>query len=138
MHDTTVTRNLLSYIEENLEQNLTLGKIAQDLHYSKFYIARTFKNDTGITLYQYIRNRRLSEAAWKLVKTGKTLAEISYEAGYHSQQAFTQAFHGAYASTPQSYRKTGIFFPKQIRIELKSDTVNKLFSYLSTEREAAA
>ena len=58
MDSMPLTEKVLLYIENNLDKKLTLEKIAEELHYSKFYMARTFKEDTGCTLYKYIRGRR--------------------------------------------------------------------------------
>lgn len=117
MCDMEITRKILSYIEKNLAKELTLEKIAKEFNYSRFYLARTFKADTGCTLHKYIRGRRLDEAAAKLAKTGEPIVEIAYEAGYSSQQAFTQAFHNEYFCTPQEYRRIGVFIPKQDKLE---------------------
>ncbi len=116
MKDVSITKNVLLYIEKNLSQDLSSGKIARELNYSKFYMARTFKSDTGVTLYKYIQGRRLDESARKLAETDQPIAEIAFEAGYGSQQAFTQAFRCAFSCTPQEYRRIGIFTPKQDRI----------------------
>lgn len=91
MSDTEITKRLLSYIEDNLDKELTLEKIAKDLNYSRFYMARIFKENTETTIYKYIQGRRLSEAAGKLAGTGQPIVEIALEAGYGSQQAFTTA-----------------------------------------------
>lgn len=111
MEDISITKRILLYIEDNMDLKLSLEKIAEDLNYSKFYIARTFKNNTGMTLYKYIRGRRLDEAARKLAETNQPIVEVAFEAGYSSQQAFTQAFRCVYAHTPQEYRRRGIFIP---------------------------
>ena len=118
MTSRAVTKQILLYIEDHLDQDLSLEKIAGEFHYSKFYIARTFKNHTGVTLYKYIQGRRLDEAARKLTETDQPIVEIALEAGYGSQQAFTQAFRCACLCTPQEYRRIGVFIPKQNRIEL--------------------
>ena len=120
MKGKAIANRILSYIERNLEKDLTLEEIARKFHYSKFYVERVFKEHTGQPLYQYIKNRRLNEAAKKLVETRQPIVEIALEAGYRSQQAFTQAFHDAYASTPQKYRRIGIFVPRQVRIDLSA------------------
>lgn len=52
MKDMPVTKKVISYIEENLDKELSLGKIAEALSYSKFYLARTFKEDTEIMIHQ--------------------------------------------------------------------------------------
>lgn len=138
MSDKRITEKILCFIEENLKEDLTLEKIAAALNYSKFYAARKFKEDTGVTLYQYIRGRRLDEAAADLVETKRSVLEIAFEAGYGSQQAFTQAFHGAYGYTPQEYRRIGTFRPRQNRIETDGRTGYKMFlSDLMKGRAAA-
>lgn len=118
MHDITLVENVIAYVEEHLDADLSLNRIAGDLNYSKFYIARVFAEKTGSTIYKYIQGRRLTKAAEKLVKTKKPIIEIAYEAHYNSQQAFTLAFRNLYLCTPQTYRKRGMFYPKQNRISL--------------------
>ena len=118
MGDMSITKKVLLYIENNLDKELSLEKIAKELSYSKFYIARTFKDNTGTTLYKYIQGRRLDEAARKLAETKQPIVEIAFEAGYSSQQAFTRSFRCTYICTPQQYRRIGIFTPKQSRIHM--------------------
>lgn len=123
----SMTKRIILYIENNLNKDLSLEKIAKELSYSKFYMARTFKNNTGITLYKYIQGRRLTVAAKKLTETKQPVIEIAFEAGYSSQQAFTKAFHYEYGCTPQKYREIGLFIPKQNKIRMKrfSNTYEK-------------
>ena len=120
MKGKSVVNRILSYVEKNLENNLTLEEIARELHYSKFYVERVFKEHTGQPLYRYMKNRRLNEAAKKLVETKRPIVEIALEAGYRSQQAFTQAFHEVYGLSPQKYRKFGKFVSIQERIDLSA------------------
>lgn len=118
MEERTITKRVLTYIEDNLYQELSLKKIAEDLNYSKFYIARTFKEHTGVTLHKYIQRRRLDEAARKLVQTRQPIVEIAFEAGYGSQQAFTRIFRHVYLRSPQEYRQIGVYRPGQGRIQM--------------------
>lgn len=118
MGKVSVTEKVLSYIEDHLGQELSLEEIARELNYSKYYVARAFKENTGMTLHKYIQGRRLSEAARKLAQTEQPIIEVAFDAGYSSQQAFTQAFHREYLCTPQEYRRIGRFTPRQDRIRL--------------------
>ncbi len=120
MSENTVVEKIVDYIEKHLNEDLYLDKIAKDLNYSKFYIARTFSEKTGVTIYKYIQGRRLALAAQKLVETKKPIIEIAYEAQYSSQQAFTLAFNQLYLCTPQIYRKNGVFYAKQLSIRMRS------------------
>lgn len=113
MSEEKMIKKVSSYIDDHIEEDLSLDKIADALNYSKFYIARTFAEETGCTIYKYIQGRRLTLAAKKLVETKEPIIEIAYEAHYNSQQAFTLAFGRLYQCTPQAYRKRGIFYPKQ-------------------------
>lgn len=113
MKSQPIVEIIVSYVEDNLDKDLSLDHISKELNYSKFYMARVFSECIGSTLYKYIQGRRLTEAARKLADTDKPIVEIAYEARYNSQQAFTLAFHQLYGCTPQVYRRSGIFIPKQ-------------------------
>ena len=119
MKDDKIVKKIASYIETHLDEDLSLEGIANNLHYSKFYLARIFAEQTGSTIGKYIQRRRLTLAAQKLVETNKPIVEISYEAHYNSQQAFTLAFRRLYLCTPQVYRRRGRFDIRQPQIRMK-------------------
>ena len=131
MSEHAIVDRITDYIEKHLEQDLSLDRIAMDLNYSKFYIARTFAEKTGTSIYKYIQGRRLTLAAKELVETKKPIIDIAYEAHYNSQQAFTLAFHQLYQCTPKVYRKNGIFYPRQLRMNMQNT------SWMKGERMAA-
>lgn len=120
MGESNIVKKIASYIENHLEEDLSLDKIAEELHYSKYYLARVFTEKTGCTIYKYIQGRRLTLAARELVETKKPIIEIACDAHYSSQQAFTLAFEQLYLCTPQVYRKRGTFYPKQSGIDMQS------------------
>lgn len=64
-----VVEKVIDYIERNLEKELNLDNISKNIGYSKFYLNRIFTAHTGITIYKYLQNRRLTVAAEKPVKT---------------------------------------------------------------------
>ena len=138
MGKASVTEEVLSYIEDHLGQDLSLEEIARELNYSKYYVARAFKENTGMTLHKYIQGRRLSEAARKLAQTRQPILEVAFDAGYGSQQAFTQAFHREYLCTPQEYRRIGRFVPRQGRIKMGAGRGIVLYMRFSLERGIAA
>lgn len=119
MSENNIVKETVAYIENHISEDLSLDRIAKELNYSKFYIARIFAKETGCTIYKYIQGRRLTLAARKLVETKEPIIEIAYEAHYNSQQAFTLAFHQLYLCTPQTYRKNGVFLPKQTTVCMK-------------------
>lgn len=118
-----IVKKVIDYIEGHLEEELSLDRISKRIGYSKFYLNRIFTEYTGITLYKYLQNRRLTVAAEKLVKTDKPIVQIAYEAGYDTQQSFSFAFKQIYSCPPKIYRDTGIFRPKQSRISMNCSYV---------------
>ncbi len=111
-----VIKKVVAYIERHLQEPMHLKEVAQTAGYSAFHLNRMFAAETGCTIHRYICARRLTAAAEKLVKTKLPIVQISVEAGYASQQAFSSAFKKLYLCSPQAYRDRGIFIPKQGRI----------------------
>ncbi|MCI8401636.1 MAG: helix-turn-helix transcriptional regulator [Lachnospiraceae bacterium] len=113
-----VVRKVIDFIENNLEKEISLDNISKNIGYSKFHLNRIFTEYTGVTIYKYLQNRRLTLAAEKLVKTNMPIIQIAYEAGYDTQQSFSFAFKQVYLYPPKVYRRIGIFMPKQDRISM--------------------
>ena len=114
MNKSEIIENTIQYIELQLKKDgkaLSLDEIANKIGYSKFYLNRIFRAQVGATIHQYVLERRLSAAAEKLVCTDKSIVDIAYEAGYQSQQTFTNVFSGAYLCSPLKYRMAQRYIP---------------------------
>lgn len=131
-------KKVLDYIEENLEDEISLDNVSKNIGYSKFYLNRIFTEYTGTTIYKYLQNRRLTIAAKKLVETDKPIAQIAYEAGYDTQQSFSFAFKQVYLYPPKTYRDIGIFMPKQNRISMCYSRVPDYYKSIVEIKELAA
>lgn len=131
-------KKVIAYIESNMEKDINLDKISKSIGYSKFYLNRIFTQHTGITIYQYLHNRRLTVAAEKLVKTDQPITLIAYEAGYDSQQAFSFAFKQVYLYPPKAYREMGSFIPKQNRISMCGSDIREYHTLIANIKELAA
>lgn len=132
-----VVEKVIDYIEENLEKEMDLDNISKNIGYSKFHLNRIFTEYTGITMYKYLQNRRLTIAAEKLVKTDKQIIQIAYEAGYDTQQSFSSAFKQIYLYSPKIYRDIGIFMPKQNRISMCHSYISS-YKLITEIKEPAA
>lgn len=113
---------VIAYVEAHLNEKLDLETVANAVHYSKYHLHRMFTDTAGMTLHEYIRRRRLTEAAKLLVFSQKSLLEIALAAGYESQQAFTGIFKDMYKRTPLEYRENQTFYPLQLAFTLNSRT----------------
>ena len=64
--DAITIHSILDWIEDNLESPLSLEKVSERSGYSKWHLQRMFKKETGHSLGQYIRSRKMTEIAQKL------------------------------------------------------------------------
>jgi len=133
-----VVKEVIDYIEKNLEKEINLDNISKNIGYSKFYLNRIFTEHTGITIYKYLQRRRLTIAAEKLVKSDRPITQIAYEAGYDTQQSFSFAFKQIYLYPPKIYRDLGIFVPKQNRISLTCSHITQYNIFTTEIKETAA
>lgn len=104
----------IKFIEEHLTEKLDLDIVASTVHYSKYHLHRMFTNTFGLTIHDYVQRRQLTEAAKLLVFSKKSIMDIALEAGYKSQQAFTNIFKAMYKKSPYQFRKNKLFYPLQL------------------------
>lgn len=122
---------VINYIEEHLCDALSLDQVAQIIYISPYHLHRVFHAMTGITIGEYIRKRRLSEAAVQLQNNDKTILEIALEHQFTSQEAFTRSFKQTFDVTPANYRKT---WKSQNDLLLKPITVKDLTYILNNKK----
>lgn len=106
MYQQQVIMQLLEWIEQNLDQPLTLDDIAARSGYSKWHLQRLFKQVTGHVLGTYARRRRLSAAARELRLTHTSVACIADKYQFDSQQTFTRCFKKQFGLPPAGYRRS--------------------------------
>lgn len=104
MNNSQLVASITDYIEEHLQEKIMLDELAKQIHYSKYYLMHEFKETTHQSLYNYIKRRRLNEAARALLYSDQRIIEVAIQMGYQSQQAFTKAFEELFKLTPRSYR----------------------------------
>jgi AraC family transcriptional regulator len=94
-------------IERNLGNELSLTDIADGCGVSKFHMARAFEARVGIPVMQYVRARRLSNAAERLAEGAADILSLALDTGYASHEAFSRAFKAQFDRTPEAVRKHG-------------------------------
>jgi len=100
----------LNYIENNLNNEIDLAALAKEAGYSLYHFQRIFKGAVGDSVKEYIRKRRITEAAKEIANTKKPIIDIGVKYGYQSREAFTRAFEKEYGRNPSEIRKEGLFY----------------------------
>ena len=97
--------DIISYIEINLDQQLSLESIASKFSMSISNLQRRFKQSYNLTINGYIRYRRLDIARQHLERGLVSITEAAYEAGYQHPSNFTSAFKKTFGVPPHELAK---------------------------------
>lgn len=92
------------YIIANLEKDLSIDLIAGEAGASTSTIQRHFKEHFGITIFGFIRQKRLEAARAALATDGIPVSQAAHLAGYHNISSFTTAFRKSFGVTPKQAR----------------------------------
>jgi AraC family transcriptional regulator len=92
-------------IDRNLTTELSLGSVAEACGVSRYHLAHAFGASTDMSVMEYVRARRLSEAAINLAKGASNILDLAIEYGYASHEAFSRAFRSRFNMTPEDVRK---------------------------------
>ena len=118
-------KNSLKYIEDNLRGEVDHSIAAKKACLSKFYYYRMFGIVTGMSLSEYIRNRKMSLAAKEIKESDRRIIDIAMDFGYSSQESFSRAFKSVHGISPSMAKKPGInlkaFPPISFQLQLKGD-----------------
>lgn len=96
--------SVLIYIQNHLDDSLSLEKLAEIAHFSPYHFHRIFTACAGESVKSYLRRLRLERATRDLIFTELSLTLISERAGYDTQQSFHRAFKEMYNTTPTEFR----------------------------------
>lgn len=129
--------NAIEYIESNLDKDISIDAAAQIACCSAYYFQRVFTYVAGISLSEYIRRRRMSQAAFELQKSDKKVLDIALKYGYSSPTAFNRAFQSVHGITPVAAKNMGsvlnAYPPIRFSVKIIGGTA---MSYRITEKAA--
>ena len=115
----------LNFMEGRLTFNVELEDLADIANFSMFHFHRLFVGIVGYTPMDYLRRRRLSEAARELVYSLRPIKSIAHRYQFESQASFTRAFGKQFALSPGKVRTTKHAFDYFAPIDVKKEFKRK-------------
>jgi AraC family transcriptional regulator len=98
----------LKYIEQNLDEKLTLGLIAEQVNLSKYYLCRLFVRHLNTSPHQYIIQKRIIKSKQLLKqKLSMQIVDIAFDCGFASHSHFNRQFNKNVGMSPKAYRNAG-------------------------------
>jgi AraC-like DNA-binding protein len=112
-------QRMQAFIEEHLQEPITLHNLASAAGYSPWHAAKIFKALTGKTPFEYIRAVRLSRAAMRLREEDVRIVDVAFDFVFDSHEGFTRAFSKQFGLTPQRFCQVKppikLFMPGNVR-----------------------
>ena len=99
-------RRVLDYVDDNLDERITLQHMASVAGLSRMHFAAQFRAATGQRPHDYLLKRRVDRAKDFLRKGDLRLAEIALSVGFQTQAHFTTVFKRFAGDTPHQWRST--------------------------------
>ena len=100
-----IVRDVLSYLQQNYDKDLSNDDISQRFGYHSYYLNRTFKQYTGMTLHQAFLAEKLKIAKRLLRETELSVVAVAEAAGFSDRSQFCTAFRKHTGRTPSEYRR---------------------------------
>lgn len=107
MNTTGNVQRAIDFLEDHILDALSVKTIAGQAHMSGFHFQRMFRIMCGMTIRDYISNRRLSLAGGEVISTPTKIADIAIKYGYQTDESFSRAFTDFHRVSPMAARDLG-------------------------------
>lgn len=95
----------IDYIMQHLEEEISVEQVAKYCHFSKYYFSRIFKEETGESIYSFIKRLKMEQSAIRLkIEQDKSITDIGFDYGY-SPSNYSSAFKKHHNLSPAEFRK---------------------------------
>lgn len=95
---------VFAYLRTHYAQPVTVEEVARETHLSKFYLCHLFREQTGMTLMQYLYEYRLSVARQQLLFSDLSISDIAHNCGFGSSSHFSTLFRQREGVSPRAFR----------------------------------
>ena len=114
------------YVARHLQEAITASDLAKAMGYSQYHMSRVFKEETGLSPFEYVRHERLTAAAHVLRNGKQRVIDVAFDYVFDSHEGFTRAFSAGFGISPKKYATVpephGWLIPRRYRNRLKPKT----------------
>lgn len=101
----TFMDTIVSYIDKNLDKEITRENLAELVYLTPDYISKLFRRKTGMSFGEYIQRRKIQEAQNLLENTDMSIGDVALCVGFSSFSYFSKTFKKITGMTPGDFRK---------------------------------
>ena len=141
MHSKKLICEILDYINNNINKEITIEELSNIFYFDKYYIMKLFKNELSITIINYINIMRIYNSL-KEYKYDDQIIRIALNNGFNSLEYYSETFKNIIKVSPREYknfvrRKTNISLDKIMTIRISLSNLqyikDKTKSYLNNK-----
>ena len=99
-----VVTDVIHYVDQNLAGDLSVSGIAESVHLNSVYLTRRFRQYSGLSLQQYIIEKRLAEAK-RMLRNGQSPTDVCYACGFNNYSNFSRTFTNHVKISPRQYQE---------------------------------
>ena len=104
MHSNELICNILFYIDNNINNIITIDDLANEFYYNKFYIMKLFKKELNISIVEYINIKKIYNSLF-FINTDNSILSCALLSGFNSQEYYTEIFKKTLGVSPSEYKK---------------------------------
>jgi len=97
-----LVKRVSAYLDEHLGESVTLDELSRTVYLSKYYLERQFKQETGVSIYRMLLQKRMIRAR-NLMRSGLPLTQVALVCGFSEYSGFYKAFRNEYGMSPHAY-----------------------------------
>ena len=105
MYSNDLVCDILDYIDQNINQKISIVELSNRFYFHKDYIMRLFKKEIHCTITQYINELRVYQSLYDLQTSKESILYVGLNHGFTSLEYYSEIFHKVMGISPIIYRK---------------------------------